>query len=297
MSAGGEGALDHQRPVLGPLLRPRRGVSRKQTDSEVLVPGNRRAHAVLLLQHHAHSVRAAGVVAPQLGAAARTLRGAVERVPAPAGHGEPGGTELARSPWRSTPLATSVCCASRGSCRRLWRTTSASSSRRTPWTRTRSSRTRTRHFCARCPRREWRRRLDVRRSVPVRRVPVGAPRRALRRPRVRSLHDVFCAIRDDEAEHVATMGECQMEDSAMSDVGKVDLATALTLAAIAANFWVSQFVQKAGGERRHRARPRRDARRGRRALRSGAGDFLLALRLTRDAPEKTRDIPVRVCNR
>lgn len=74
------------------------------------------------------------------------------------------------------------------------------------------------------------------------------PRRALRRPRVRSLHDVFCAIRDDEAEHVATMGECQMEDSAMSDVGKVDLATALTLAAIAANFWVSQFVQKAGGE-------------------------------------------------
>jgi len=39
-----------------------------------------------------------------------------------------------------------------------------------------------------------------------------------------------------------------MEDSAMSDVGKVDLATALTLAAIAANFWVSHFLQKAGGE-------------------------------------------------
>ena len=74
------------------------------------------------------------------------------------------------------------------------------------------------------------------------------PRRALRRPRVRSLHDVFCAIRDDEAEHVATMGECQMEDSAMSDVGKVDLVTALTLAAIAANYWVTQFLQKAGGE-------------------------------------------------
>ena len=74
------------------------------------------------------------------------------------------------------------------------------------------------------------------------------PRRALRRPRVRSLHDVFCAIRDDEAEHVATMGECQMEDSAMSDVGKVDLVTALTLALFAANFWVTQFLQKAGGE-------------------------------------------------
>ena len=74
------------------------------------------------------------------------------------------------------------------------------------------------------------------------------PRRALRRPRVRSLHDVFCAIRDDEAEHVATMAECQMEDSAMSDVGKVDLVTALTLATISANFWVTNFLQKAGGE-------------------------------------------------
>jgi ubiquinol oxidase len=74
------------------------------------------------------------------------------------------------------------------------------------------------------------------------------PKRALRRPRVRSLHDVFCAIRDDEAEHVATMGECQMENSAMADVGKVDLVTALTLATISANFWVTNFLTKAGGE-------------------------------------------------
>ncbi|EEH54017.1 uncharacterized protein MICPUCDRAFT_5889, partial [Micromonas pusilla CCMP1545] len=42
--------------------------------------------------------------------------------------------------------------------------------------------------------------------------------RSSRRPRVRTLHDTFCAIRDDENEHVATMKECQMEDSAMADV-------------------------------------------------------------------------------
>ena len=34
----------------------------------------------------------------------------------------------------------------------------------------------------------------------------------------------------------------------MSDVGKVDLVTALTLATISANFWVTNFLQKAGGE-------------------------------------------------
>jgi ubiquinol oxidase len=74
------------------------------------------------------------------------------------------------------------------------------------------------------------------------------PRRQLRRPRVRSLHDVFCAIRDDEAEHVATMNECQMVDSAMADVGKVDAITALTAFTFAANFWVTQLIQKAGSE-------------------------------------------------
>jgi hypothetical protein len=31
-------------------------------------------------------------------------------------------------------------------------------------------------------------------------------------------------------------------------VGKVDLVTALTLATISANFWVTNFLTKAGGE-------------------------------------------------
>jgi hypothetical protein len=39
-----------------------------------------------------------------------------------------------------------------------------------------------------------------------------------------------------------------MENSAMADVEKVDLVTALTLATISANFWVTNFLTKAGGE-------------------------------------------------
>jgi hypothetical protein len=39
-----------------------------------------------------------------------------------------------------------------------------------------------------------------------------------------------------------------MENSAMADVGKVDLVTALTLFTISANFWVTNFLTKAGGE-------------------------------------------------
>ena len=73
------------------------------------------------------------------------------------------------------------------------------------------------------------------------------PKRALRRPRVKSLYDVFSAIRDDEAEHVATMGECQMEGSAMADVRKVDFVTFLVTASIAANFWVTALIEKTGG--------------------------------------------------
>ena len=47
--------------------------------------------------------------------------------------------------------------------------------------------------------------------------------RSSRRVQVRTLYDTFCAIRDDEAEHVATMAECQMEDSMMADSMMADV--------------------------------------------------------------------------
>ena len=73
--------------------------------------------------------------------------------------------------------------------------------------------------------------------------------RSSRRPRVKTLHDVFETIRDDEAEHVATMRECQLEDSAMADVRRVDLGTgavALTVAASAAA-WSLDLANLMGG--------------------------------------------------
>jgi len=70
--------------------------------------------------------------------------------------------------------------------------------------------------------------------------------RSSRRVRVTTLYDAFCAIRDDEAEHVATMAECQMEDSAMADVRKIDLLTGAVLAFIAANAWIDRLAQSAG---------------------------------------------------
>ena len=70
--------------------------------------------------------------------------------------------------------------------------------------------------------------------------------RSSRRVRVTTLYDTFCAIRDDEAEHVATMAECQMEDSAMADVRKIDLLTGAALAFIAANAWIDRLAQSAG---------------------------------------------------
>jgi ubiquinol oxidase len=73
--------------------------------------------------------------------------------------------------------------------------------------------------------------------------------RSSRRPRVKTLHDVFETIRDDEAEHVATMRECQLEDSAMADVRRVDLGTgavAITVAASAAA-WSLDLVNLMGG--------------------------------------------------
>ena len=70
--------------------------------------------------------------------------------------------------------------------------------------------------------------------------------RSSRRPTVKTLHDVFEAIRDDEGEHVATMRECQMEDSMMEDVAKVNLGTAAVLALVAANVWINRAAESVG---------------------------------------------------
>ena len=45
---------------------------------------------------------------------------------------------------------------------------------------------------------------------------------------------------------MATMAECQMEDSAMADVRKIDLLTGAALAFIAANAWIDRLAQSAG---------------------------------------------------
>ena len=70
--------------------------------------------------------------------------------------------------------------------------------------------------------------------------------RSSRRPTVKTLYDVFEAIRDDEGEHVATMRECQMEDSMIEDVAKVNLGTAAVLALVAANVWMNRAAESVG---------------------------------------------------
>lgn len=55
-----------------------------------------------------------------------------------------------------------------------------------------------------------------------------------RRPRIQNLHDVFCAIRDDEKEHVATMSACQdPEVLVRSPNMEAAIAAALAAAALA----------------------------------------------------------------
>lgn len=70
--------------------------------------------------------------------------------------------------------------------------------------------------------------------------------RSSRRPKMRTLYDTFCAIRDDEAEHVETMRECQMEDSMMAEVNKVNLGTAAFVAFIGVNIWLQRLAAGAG---------------------------------------------------
>ena len=55
-----------------------------------------------------------------------------------------------------------------------------------------------------------------------------------RRPRIRNLYDVFSNIRDDESEHVKTMGACQREDSAISSPNAVNAKTAAVAALVTA---------------------------------------------------------------
>jgi ubiquinol oxidase len=59
--------------------------------------------------------------------------------------------------------------------------------------------------------------------------------RGSRRPRITSLYDVFCNIRDDEAEHVATMSACQDPEilltSPNTEAALVSSALALTILA------------------------------------------------------------------
>ena len=70
--------------------------------------------------------------------------------------------------------------------------------------------------------------------------------RSSRRPKIRTLYDTFVAIRDDEGEHVATMKECQMEDSMMAEVEKVNLGTAAFVFFIGANYWLQRMASSAG---------------------------------------------------
>mmetsp|Transcript_43051 Transcript_43051/g.52220 ORF Transcript_43051/g.52220 Transcript_43051/m.52220 type:complete len:542 (+) Transcript_43051:242-1867(+) len=60
-----------------------------------------------------------------------------------------------------------------------------------------------------------------------------------RRPKVDNLHDVFCNIRDDEAEHVKTMAACQDEEALLRSPNTVAAGTA----AIAAFATVNVILQ------------------------------------------------------
>mmetsp|Transcript_19029 Transcript_19029/g.30779 ORF Transcript_19029/g.30779 Transcript_19029/m.30779 type:complete len:190 (+) Transcript_19029:233-802(+) len=70
--------------------------------------------------------------------------------------------------------------------------------------------------------------------------------RSSRRPEIRTLYDTFLAIRDDEGEHVATMKECQMEDSMMADVNRVNVGTAAVVFFVGANLWLQRLAGSAG---------------------------------------------------
>jgi ubiquinol oxidase len=66
-----------------------------------------------------------------------------------------------------------------------------------------------------------------------------------RRPKIDSMYDVFCNIRDDEGEHVSTMNACQREDSIIASPNGVNAKTAAIGAIITAQIWFNHLAQTA----------------------------------------------------
>ncbi|XRA97023.1 ubiquinol oxidase [Pycnococcus provasolii] len=71
------------------------------------------------------------------------------------------------------------------------------------------------------------------------RQPAGA-----RRPQVENLYDVFEAIRDDEAEHVATMADCQDKDFLVRSPNYEKAVAAAITTAAAANLYLSRAAEQ-----------------------------------------------------
>ena len=88
--ASREGPLGDQRSLLHPLLRPGRSL-RRPAHPALLVPGDGRPHALLLVHRHAAPVRDARVVAGGRPDEAGPLCRGMERVPPPPHHGVPRG--------------------------------------------------------------------------------------------------------------------------------------------------------------------------------------------------------------
>ena len=65
-----------------------------------------------------------------------------------------------------------------------------------------------------------------------------------RRPQVENLYDVFEAIRDDEAEHVATMADCQDKDFLVRSPNYEKAVAAAITTAAAANLYLSRAAEQ-----------------------------------------------------
>lgn len=65
-----------------------------------------------------------------------------------------------------------------------------------------------------------------------------------RRPKVDNLYDVFCNIRDDEAQHVATMEACQDPTALTKSPNAVAAATALAAGLGLTNYALSKYASE-----------------------------------------------------
>jgi hypothetical protein len=72
-----------------------------------------------------------------------------------------------------------------------------------------------------------------------------APPRLTHNSQVDNLYDVFCNIRDDEAQHVSTMEACQDPTALTKSPNAVAAATALALGLGATNYALSKYVRVA----------------------------------------------------